>query len=78
MPPLRRLLSCKSINDDHFTTKGEGMVDMDNDPYETMESLKVSEIDDYLEAVLSRYNKRENKYTSGINFMESPRSSTNF
>lgn len=38
-----------------------------------MESVKVSEIDDYLEAVLSKYGKRYT--TGGINFMETtPRS----
>lgn len=43
----------------------------ESEPFETMESLQVTEIDDYLEAVL---NKRRGNSTL-INFMESPKNS---
>jgi len=42
---------------------------MESEPFETMESLNIADIDDYLNALLRKY-----KNTVGpVNFMESPR-----
>ena len=45
---------------------------MDKEPFETMESMKFGEIDEYLNAVLKNYKGAYNG--SGVNFMESPKS----
>jgi hypothetical protein len=72
MPPLKRLLSCNiERNDNDRDIKGTAPVE--SEPFETMESVQISEIDDYLNAVLKRCSKSHAH--SGINFMESPRSS---
>ena len=63
LTPIKRLITCT-----HGTSqKGKGSKALQQEPFETMESLKVSEIDEYLDAVLTKY-----KGTSQINFMEHP------
>ena len=42
----------------------------DEEPFETMESVQVADIDDYLDAILKNYKGSG----TGVNFMESPRS----
>lgn len=71
IPPIKRLLSC-GTNGNLATVRDNNNEIIENEPFETMESLKVAEIDDYLEAVL---NKCKGSQSVGINFMESPRSS---
>lgn len=55
MPPIRRLISCNLDRADYTRNNG-GPVPLESEPFETMESVQVSEIDDYLDAVLKRYN----------------------
>jgi hypothetical protein len=49
----------------------------DNEPYETMESVQVGDIDDYLDAILKNYKHGNHGHThgSGVNFMMSPKNS---
>jgi len=71
MPPIRRLLSCKLGRESDFKGRFDSLP-VESDPYETMESIKVADLDGYLEAVLSKYKRSHGQ--SGINFLESPRS----
>lgn len=48
---------------------------MASEPFETMESLKHGEIDEYLDAILKNYKGTYNG--SGVNFLESPKSNKN-
>ena len=71
MPPLKSILRCGADGNENEGHKNGAAAE--SEPFETMESVQVAEIDDYLEALLKRCNKSHG-YT-GINFMESPRSS---
>ena len=70
--PIKKFLTCgKSSSDILSQQNGNHLEIVETEPFETMESIKIGEIDDYLDAVLKNYKGS----VHSINFMESPRSS---
>ena len=72
IPSIKKFLVCGNgaVSGKGATKNGEDINDWE--PYETMESIKIGEIDEYLDAILSKYNR--GSQGNSVNFMESPKS----
>lgn len=57
MQPIRKLLSCNNMED--YKSNAKGGRKAKDEPFETMENLEVTEIDGYLNAVLSRVRRSQ-------------------
>lgn len=53
MPPIKKFLSCNNIEEVKHISKS-GKKQREREPFETLENIEVAEIDDYLNAVLSK------------------------